>query len=140
MVIKINQYFFICLLFYLTHSLLHSALRKNLFFLKTVFSHNCPAWQCKHMKKVSFSGWKSNTVISFFCWNSWPIFIVSSLITDKSETERQVLANREKEKGNEAFQSGNYSEALMYYCRSIELNPQVTAVYNNRALAGTKYF
>ena len=92
------------------------------------------------MKKVPFSGWKSNTVISFFFWNSWPIFIVSSLITDKSETERRVLANREKEKGNEAFQSGNYSEALMYYCRSIELNPQVTAVYNNRALAGTKYF
>lgn len=59
-------------------------------------------------------------------------------LKDKSETERRVLANREKEKGNEAFQSGNYSEALMYYCRSIELNPQVTAVYNNRALAEIK--
>ena len=56
---------------------------------------------------------------------------------DKSETEKQVLANREKEKGNESFQTGNYSEALMYYCRSIELNPKAAAVYNNRALAGT---
>ena len=56
--------------------------------------------------------------------------------TGKSETERQVLANKEKEKGNEAFQSGNYMEALAYYCRSIEMNPRATAVYNNRALAG----
>ncbi|CAH3194909.1 unnamed protein product [Porites evermanni] len=56
----------------------------------------------------------------------------------KSETERQVLANKEKEKGNEAFQSGNYKEALAYYCRSIELNPKATAVYNNRALAEIK--
>ena len=68
------------------------------------------------------------------------IFIVSLLVTDRSETECQVRANREKEKGNEAFQSGNYSEALKYYCRSIELNPQVTAVYNNRAITGTVYF
>ena len=28
-------------------------------------------------------------------------------------------------------------EALAYYCRSIEMNPTATAVYNNRALAGT---
>lgn len=27
-------------------------------------------------------------------------------------------------------------EALTYYCRSIEMNPRATAVYNNRALAG----
>lgn len=53
----------------------------------------------------------------------------------KSETEKEFLANREKEKGNEAFQSGNYSEALTYYCRSIDLNPKAIAVYNNRALA-----
>ena len=59
------------------------------------------------------------------------------LCTGKSETECQILAIREKEKGNEAFQSGNYSEALLYYCRSIDLNPKVTAVYNNRALTGT---
>ncbi|XP_078383577.1 sperm-associated antigen 1-like [Oculina patagonica] len=59
-------------------------------------------------------------------------------LKDKSETERQVLANKEKEKGNEAFQTGNYSEALMYYCRSIELNPKAAAVYNNRALAEIK--
>ncbi|CAH3190861.1 unnamed protein product [Porites evermanni] len=56
----------------------------------------------------------------------------------KSETERQLLANKEKEKGNEAFQSGNYMEALAYYCRSIEMNPRATAVYNNRALAEIK--
>lgn len=56
----------------------------------------------------------------------------------KSKIERQVLANREKEKGNEAFQSGNYSEALTYYCRSIDLNPEAIPVYNNRALAEIK--
>ncbi|KAJ7352830.1 Sperm associated antigen 1 [Desmophyllum pertusum] len=59
-------------------------------------------------------------------------------MSHKSETERQVLSNREKEKGNEAFQTGHYSEALMYYCRSIELNPKAAAVYNNRALAEIK--
>lgn len=60
----------------------------------------------------------------------------ASLVTGKSETEKEFLANREKEKGNEAFQSGNYAEALTYYCRSIDLNPKAIAVYNNRALAG----
>lgn len=65
--------------------------------------------------------------------------IPSSLeLKGKSETECQILAIREKEKGNEAFQSGNYSEALLYYCRSIGLNPKVTAVYNNRALTEIK--
>lgn len=59
-------------------------------------------------------------------------------LAGKSDTERKNLATREKEKGNEAFQSGHYSEALMFYCRSIELNPKAAAVYNNRALAEIK--
>ncbi|CAH3162104.1 unnamed protein product [Pocillopora meandrina] len=59
-------------------------------------------------------------------------------LTGKSDTERKILATREKEKGNEAFQSGHYSEALTFYCRSIELDPKAAAVYNNRALAEIK--
>ena len=119
--------------------------------------HNFP-WKCRtifHFLPHPIRNPDINTVIikwlmqiflrlkvkysNFFWILYWLIFLVSSLISDKSETERRVLANREKEKGNEAFQSGNYSEALMYYCRSIELNPQVTAVYNNRALAGMNH-
>lgn len=59
-------------------------------------------------------------------------------LTGKSDTERKILATREKEKGNEAFQSGHYSEALTFYSRSIELDPKAAAVYNNRALAEIK--
>ena len=65
-------------------------------------------------------------------------FLFLSTFTGKSDTERKILATREKEKGNEAFQSGHYSEALTFYCRSIELDPKAAAVYNNRALAGIK--
>ena len=65
-------------------------------------------------------------------------FLFLSTFTGKSDTERKIFATREKEKGNEAFQSGHYSEALTFYCRSIELDPKAAAVYNNRALAGIK--
>lgn len=65
-------------------------------------------------------------------------FLFLSTFTGKSDTERKILATREKEKGNEAFQGGHYSEALTFYCRSIELDPKAAAVYNNRALAGIK--
>ena len=65
-------------------------------------------------------------------------FLFLPTFTGMSDTERKILATREKEKGNEAFQSGHYSEALTFYCRSIELDPKAAAVYNNRALAGIK--
>ncbi|XP_039089745.1 sperm-associated antigen 1 [Hyaena hyaena] len=54
-----------------------------------------------------------------------------------TEKEKTFLATREKEKGNEAFNSGDYEEAVMYYTRSISVLPTVAA-YNNRAQAELK--
>ncbi|XP_038280775.1 sperm-associated antigen 1 isoform X3 [Canis lupus familiaris] len=54
-----------------------------------------------------------------------------------TEKEKTCLATREKEKGNEAFNSGDYEEAVMYYTRSISVLPTVVA-YNNRAQAELK--
>ncbi|XP_045143166.1 sperm-associated antigen 1 [Echinops telfairi] len=51
--------------------------------------------------------------------------------------EKDLLATREKEKGNEAFNSGDFEEAVMYYTRSISVLPTVAA-YNNRAQAEIK--
>ncbi|XP_034372690.1 sperm-associated antigen 1 isoform X1 [Arvicanthis niloticus] len=54
-----------------------------------------------------------------------------------TEKEKSFLANREKGKGNEAFYSGDYEEAVMYYTRSLSALPTATA-YNNRAQAEIK--
>ncbi|XP_064614631.1 LOW QUALITY PROTEIN: sperm-associated antigen 1-like [Liolophura sinensis] len=55
-------------------------------------------------------------------------------LTDEEKTNR---ANREKDKGNEAFRSNDYLEAVVYYTRSIQCVP-LPASYNNRALAYIK--
>lgn len=34
-----------------------------------------------------------------------------------TDQEKEVLANREKDKGNEAFRAGDLKEALLYYTR-----------------------
>ncbi|XP_007933021.1 sperm-associated antigen 1 [Orycteropus afer afer] len=54
-----------------------------------------------------------------------------------TDREKDFLATHEKEKGNEAFNSGDYEEAVMYYTRSISVLPTVPA-YNNRAQAEIK--
>ncbi|KAM5313672.1 sperm-associated antigen 1 isoform 3-T3 [Glossophaga mutica] len=54
-----------------------------------------------------------------------------------TEKEKDFLATREKEKGNEAFNSGDYEEAVKYYTRSLSVLPTVVA-YNNRAQAELK--
>uniref|UniRef100_A0A8C5Q280 Sperm associated antigen 1 n=1 Tax=Leptobrachium leishanense TaxID=445787 RepID=A0A8C5Q280_9ANUR len=54
-----------------------------------------------------------------------------------SQVQISFTANREKEKGNEAFRSGDYEEAVSYYTRSISILPTVAA-YNNRAQAEIK--
>ncbi|KAF4022435.1 hypothetical protein G4228_013958 [Cervus hanglu yarkandensis] len=54
-----------------------------------------------------------------------------------TEKEKDLLATREKEKGNEAFKSGDYEEAVKYYTRSLSVLPTVAA-YNNRAQAELK--
>ena len=48
-----------------------------------------------------------------------------------------MAANNEKSKGNEAYYSHDYKEALVYYKRSISILP-VPAVYNNRAMTYIK--
>ncbi|BFZ01434.1 hypothetical protein BsWGS_04473 [Bradybaena similaris] len=63
-----------------------------------------------------------------------PLDIDSSGMT---EEEKDLKANREKDKGNEAFKSQDYDEAVTYYTRSISLMP-IAASYNNRALAYLK--
>uniref|UniRef100_A0A3P9Q9W2 Sperm associated antigen 1 n=1 Tax=Poecilia reticulata TaxID=8081 RepID=A0A3P9Q9W2_POERE len=51
-----------------------------------------------------------------------------------SHQEKLLLANREKDKGNEAFRANDYEEAVAYYSRSLSIFPTVNA-YNNRAQA-----
>uniref|UniRef100_A0A3B5AFV0 Sperm associated antigen 1 n=1 Tax=Stegastes partitus TaxID=144197 RepID=A0A3B5AFV0_9TELE len=50
------------------------------------------------------------------------------------QQEKVLLANREKDKGNEAFRANDYEEAVAYYSRSLSIIPTVAA-YNNRAQA-----
>ncbi|XP_076004554.1 sperm-associated antigen 1 [Genypterus blacodes] len=57
--------------------------------------------------------------------------VEASLLTQQ---EKLLLANREKDKGNEAFRAKDYEEAVMYFSRSISVIPTVAA-YNNRAQA-----
>nr|XP_060631646.1 sperm-associated antigen 1 [Anolis sagrei ordinatus] len=52
--------------------------------------------------------------------------------TGMTTKEKSLVANREKEKGNEAFVTGDYKEAIAYYIRSISAYPTVAA-YNNKA-------
>ncbi|XP_067323439.1 sperm-associated antigen 1 [Anolis sagrei] len=52
--------------------------------------------------------------------------------TGMTTKEKSLVANREKEKGNEAFVTGDYKEAIAYYIRSISAHPTVAA-YNNKA-------
>lgn len=54
-----------------------------------------------------------------------------------SEEEKERKANREKDKGNEAFRSHDFEESVTYYSRSISLLPNA-ASFNNRALAYLK--
>ncbi|XP_011374496.1 sperm-associated antigen 1 [Pteropus vampyrus] len=57
--------------------------------------------------------------------------------TGLTEKEKDFLATHEKEKGNEAFNSRDYEEAVKYYTRSLSVLPTVAA-YNNRAQAELK--
>ncbi|XP_057195605.1 sperm-associated antigen 1 isoform X1 [Triplophysa rosa] len=48
------------------------------------------------------------------------------------DQEKDALACREKDKGNESFRSGDYEEAVVCYTRSLSLVPSAAA-FNNRA-------
>ncbi|XP_054003896.1 sperm-associated antigen 1 [Hylaeus anthracinus] len=52
-------------------------------------------------------------------------------------TEINVMAEQEREKGNEAFRSRDYEEALEHYNTSIKIDSNITA-YNNRAITYIK--
>ncbi|XP_035483243.2 sperm-associated antigen 1 isoform X1 [Scophthalmus maximus] len=54
-----------------------------------------------------------------------------------TQQEKLFLANREKDKGNEAFRAKDYEEAVVYYSRSLSIIATVAA-YNNRAQAEIK--
>lgn len=49
------------------------------------------------------------------------------------------MANQYKEHGNACLQQGLIDEAIMYYTKSINLNPQNAIVYTNRATAFKKH-
>ena len=55
------------------------------------------------------------------------------MFKDLDEEAKSMKADQEKVKGNEAYGSGCYDEAIVYYTRSIQLKPNAAA-YNNRAL------
>ncbi|OAD61633.1 Sperm-associated antigen 1 [Eufriesea mexicana] len=52
-------------------------------------------------------------------------------------TEVDVMAEQEREKGNEAFRVGDYKEALKHYNTSIKMNSNIIT-YNNRAMTYIK--
>ena len=69
-------------------------------------------------------------------WNKFLYSVCFSV--DLTDQQKIHKAEREKEKGNEAFRSGDYEEALVYYNRSLSLIPTV-ACRNNRAQTCTWY-
>ncbi|XP_035903532.1 sperm-associated antigen 1 [Anopheles stephensi] len=54
-----------------------------------------------------------------------------------SQQERQVIARKLREKGNDSFRAKDYSEAVEEYDKSLALCP-TAACYNNRAMAYIK--
>uniref|UniRef100_A0A1B6G2D8 Sperm-associated antigen 1 n=1 Tax=Cuerna arida TaxID=1464854 RepID=A0A1B6G2D8_9HEMI len=58
--------------------------------------------------------------------------VVENDIDKLSEIERQLLAEQEKNRGNEYYEEKNYDEAIKYYTASIVIWPTPKA-YNNRS-------
>jgi tetratricopeptide (TPR) repeat protein len=52
-----------------------------------------------------------------------------------SKEEREFMATRERQKGNECFKAGELDEAVVNYTRSAALNPFNAPVHANRSLA-----
>ncbi|XP_026228285.1 sperm-associated antigen 1 isoform X2 [Anabas testudineus] len=67
-------------------------------------------------------------------WDKFDVEKECERIDVLTQEEKFLLANREKDKGNEAFKSKDYEEAVAYYSRSLSIIPTVAA-YNNRAQA-----
>lgn len=60
------------------------------------------------------------------------LYICSVLAGKLFDTERQVLAEQEKTRGNEYYQANEIEEAIKFYTASIAMWPTAKA-YNNRA-------
>ncbi|CAE7402849.1 Spag1 [Symbiodinium microadriaticum] len=58
-------------------------------------------------------------------------------VTEVPEAHKKHMADSEKEKGNEAFYSKDFSEAEAYYSRSLQYQADDASAWANRALAVT---
>ncbi|XP_071410182.1 sperm-associated antigen 1 isoform X2 [Pithys albifrons albifrons] len=91
----------------------------------------------KECSKIDESCEESNSKARFFSRPSLPIIKKKIDTTGMTKREKIFIATREKEKGNEAFASGDYVEAVTYYTRSVSVIP-TAAAYNNKAQAEIK--
>ncbi|EGR34072.1 tpr domain conserved [Ichthyophthirius multifiliis] len=55
-----------------------------------------------------------------------------------TEEQKKRRAENEKNKGNEALKSKDFKEAIEYYTKSLQYDPQLSASYSNRALVYLK--
>nr|XP_030122357.3 sperm-associated antigen 1 [Taeniopygia guttata]XP_030122358.3 sperm-associated antigen 1 [Taeniopygia guttata]XP_041569926.1 sperm-associated antigen 1 [Taeniopygia guttata]XP_041569927.1 sperm-associated antigen 1 [Taeniopygia guttata] len=91
----------------------------------------------KECSKIDEDCEESNSKARFFSRPSLPIIEKKIDTTGMTNRDKIIIATREKEKGNEAFASGDYVEAVTYYTRSLSVIP-TAAVYNNKAQAEIK--
>ncbi|XP_068528461.1 sperm-associated antigen 1 isoform X2 [Anas acuta] len=91
----------------------------------------------KECSKIDEGGEENNSKSRFFNRPSLPLIEKKIDTTGMTKKEKIFIATREKEKGNEAFASGDYVEAVTYYTRSISVLP-TAAAYNNKAQAEIK--
>ncbi|KAL2308767.1 hypothetical protein Nmel_001831 [Mimus melanotis] len=91
----------------------------------------------KECSKIDEDCEESNSKARLFSRTSLPVIEKKIDTTGMTKREKIFIATREKEKGNEAFATGDYVEAVTYYTRSISVIP-TAAVYNNKAQAEIK--
>ncbi|XP_030122357.4 sperm-associated antigen 1 isoform X2 [Taeniopygia guttata] len=91
----------------------------------------------KECSKIDEDCEESNSKARFFSRPSLPIIEKKIDTIGMTNRDKIIIATREKEKGNEAFASGDYVEAVTYYTRSLSVIP-TAAVYNNKAQAEIK--
>eukprot|EP00462_Mataza_sp_D1_P000542 CAMPEP_0175096448 /NCGR_PEP_ID=MMETSP0086_2-20121207/4740_1 /TAXON_ID=136419 /ORGANISM="Unknown Unknown, Strain D1" /LENGTH=919 /DNA_ID=CAMNT_0016369855 /DNA_START=130 /DNA_END=2889 /DNA_ORIENTATION=- len=55
-----------------------------------------------------------------------------------STVQREIVATREKDKGNECYRAKEFKDAVAFYTKSIELDPSNAVYLTNRAMAHLK--